>query len=133
VKILNWRIIIIFSFVFTLASAKVALATGDHQNQDNSTSATHQMDDGSSMEGMDMSGDHSSDGHDMEGMDMSGSGTDMEGMDMEGEGHGHEPVAETPPNVKVLGTFGAINLFFILIGICVKWFNRKGDLYGNAN
>jgi hypothetical protein len=135
VKILKWRLLIIFSLVITLANAKVALADGNHQNQDNSTSATHQMEDGSSMEGMDMGGDQSSDGHDMEGMDMSGSGSDMEGMDMEGDGggHGHEPVAEIPPNVKVLGTFGAINLFFILIGIWNKWFRGKGDLYGNAN
>lgn len=40
--------------------------------------------------------------------------------------HGHQgPVIETPPNYKVLGTFGAINLAFILFGIWNKWFRRN--------
>lgn len=40
-------------------------------------------------------------------------------------GH-HGPVVETPPNFKVLGSFGAVNLSFILIGIWNKWIRRKG-------
>jgi hypothetical protein len=91
---------------------------------------SHDMDgmdmsgDGHDMEGMDMSGD----GHDMEGMDMSGDGHDMEGMDMGGSGHSHGPVVETPPNIKVLGIFGAVNLAFILVGIWNKWFRRRGEI-----
>jgi hypothetical protein len=87
---------------------------------------------GSDMEGM----DHGS-GSDMEGMDH-GSRSDMEGMDMEGDSGGeahdhHAAVVETPPNYKVLGTYGAVNLLFILIGIWNKWFRRKGDVNnGNA-
>jgi hypothetical protein len=85
---------------------------------------------GSDMEGM----DHGS-GSDMEGMDH-GSGSDMEGMDMEGESGGHDhhaPAVETPPNYKILGTYGAVNLLFILIGIWNKWFRRKGEVSnGNA-
>lgn len=42
----------------------------------------------------------------------------------ESEGH-HGPVVETPPNYKVLGTYGAVNLSFILIGVWNKWFRRK--------
>jgi hypothetical protein len=41
------------------------------------------------------------------------------------DGH-HGPVVETPPNYKVLGTYGAVNLSFILIGVWTKWFRRKG-------
>lgn len=43
------------------------------------------------------------------------------------EGHGHDglPVAETPPNYKVLGVFGTINAGFILFGIWNKWLRRK--------
>ncbi len=41
------------------------------------------------------------------------------------QGH-HKEVAETPPNYKVLGGFAAINLLFIIIGIYLKWFYRKG-------
>jgi hypothetical protein len=80
--------------------------------------------DGHDMEGMDMSGDS----HDMDGMDMSGDSHDMEGMDMGDSGHSHGPVVETPPNVRVLGTFGAVNLAFILVGIWNKWFRRRGEI-----
>jgi hypothetical protein len=116
VKFLNWRILIIISLVISLTGAKVALANGDHQNQGNTTSSSHDM------KNMDMSGKDKN-------MDMSGSnqGNDMEGMDM-----GHEPVKDTPANVKVLGTYGAVNLLFVLIGIWNTWFRRKGDSYGNA-
>ncbi|MFB6469449.1 hypothetical protein ACE38V_22195 [Cytobacillus sp. Hz8] len=41
-------------------------------------------------------------------------------------GDHHEPVKETPPNYKVLGTYGAVNLSFILIGVWNKWIRRKG-------
>lgn len=43
----------------------------------------------------------------------------------EGDDH-HGPVVETPPNYKVLGTYGAVNLSFILKGVWNKWFRRKG-------
>lgn len=36
-------------------------------------------------------------------------------------------VKETPPNYKVLGTYGVVNLSFILIGIWNKWIRRKGN------
>jgi cytoskeletal protein RodZ len=39
----------------------------------------------------------------------------------------HGPVVETPPNYKVLGSYGAVNLSFILIGVWNKWFRRKGN------
>lgn len=92
----------------------------------------------SNMEGIDMSGDHSSEnGLDMEGMDMSDDhslkdGHDMEGMKMEDSGHSHEPVEEKPANIKVLGTFGAVNLSFIVIGVWNKWFRRKDGSDGNS-
>jgi hypothetical protein len=41
-------------------------------------------------------------------------------------GDHHGPVVETPSNYKVLGSYGAVNLSFILIGIWNKWFRRKG-------
>lgn len=49
------------------------------------------------------------------------------GHDEEGGGHGHGPVVEAPPNFKVLGTYGAVNAAFILIGVWNKWFRRKGE------
>ncbi|WML59084.1 hypothetical protein [Neobacillus sp. PS2-9] len=98
----------------------------DHEgmDMDHESSSDH--------EGMDM--DHES-GSDHEGMNMDhGSGSDMEGMDMEGGSHEHHgPVVETPPNYKILGTYGAVNLAFILIGIWNKWFRRNGGVNnGNA-
>ncbi|RHW38889.1 hypothetical protein D1B31_12965 [Neobacillus notoginsengisoli] len=46
-------------------------------------------------------------------------------------GHSHGPVVETPPNMKILGTFGGINLSFIFIGIWNKRFRRNGEKHGN--
>jgi hypothetical protein len=46
--------------------------------------------------------------------------------DEAGAGDHHGPVVETPPNYKVLGSYGAANLSFILIGVWNKWFRRKG-------
>ncbi len=44
-------------------------------------------------------------------------------------GNNHEQVIEErPPNMKVLGTFGAINLIFILIGIWNKWLRKKKEV-----
>ncbi|MGG3467928.1 hypothetical protein ABES02_10665 [Neobacillus pocheonensis] len=69
----------------------------------------------------------------MEGMNHDNN-NDMEGMNMDGNGgHDHHaPVVESLPNYKVLGTFGAVNLSFILIGVWNKWFRRKGLTNGNA-
>jgi hypothetical protein len=40
-------------------------------------------------------------------------------------GHGHGNVVETPANIPVLTTFGAINVAFILFGVWNKWFRKK--------
>ncbi|HLO12839.1 MAG TPA: hypothetical protein VK190_11575 [Pseudoneobacillus sp.] len=117
------------------------------------------MDEGHNMDGMNMDGDHEmnmDEGHNMDGMnmdenhdkdsmkdsdeghshDMDGmSGDDdMEGMDMGGgtHSHGHGPVIETPPNAKVLGTFGAINASFLVIGLWNKFLRRKGGSNGTS-
>jgi hypothetical protein len=137
----------LFTLAFIFSFNVRALADGDHSttikhaaekfkngssNQQTEDSASMDHGSGSDMEGM----DHGK-GSDMEGRDH-GSGSDMEGMDMEGdsggEAHDHPAaVVETPPNYKVLGTYGAVNLLFILIGIWNKWFRRKGDVNnGNA-
>ncbi|MDP4169311.1 MAG: hypothetical protein Q8906_01800 [Bacillota bacterium] len=90
------------------------------------------------MSGMDMSGSNAkdskstshSDSHNKSSRDTSGmkKGDDMAGMDM----GNHEPVKETPPNIKVLGTFGVINFSFIALGIWAKFFRRKGGSGGNT-
>lgn len=62
-------------------------------------------------------------GNSMAGMNMSGSSQDnnMAGMNMGGD----KPIKEAPPNAKVLGTYGAVNAAFIIIGVWNKWFRRK--------
>ncbi|WP_445492036.1 hypothetical protein [Niallia sp. 03133] len=57
--------------------------------------------------------------------DAHSSGIVEDGHKEEGSNH-HGPVVEAPPNYKVLGAYGAVNLSFILIGIWNKWFRRKG-------
>lgn len=58
-------------------------------------------------------------------------GTQSEEQETHGDDAGaedhHAPVMETPPNYKVLGTYGAVNAAFIFIGIWNKWFRRKGN------
>jgi hypothetical protein len=67
-------------------------------------------------------------------MDSSKGESDEMEMEMGGSnkssdtGSGHEesgPKVDAPPNYKVLGTYGAVNLSFILIGIWNKWIRRK--------
>jgi hypothetical protein len=134
---LKWLLMLLIVIVFS--GGRVAMAQEGHQHSKSQSSSEHNMDGmdivgdhSNDMEGMDMSGDKSSDNNDMKGMDMSGDQTkdshdDMEGMDM-----GHEPVVEKPANLKVLGTYGAVNLSFIMIGVWNKWFRRKGGLNGNS-
>lgn len=57
-------------------------------------------------------------------------GTHSEEEEAHGEaeaGDHHGPVVETLPNYKVLGSYGAVNLSFILLGVWNKWFRRKGN------
>jgi hypothetical protein len=137
----KWFLMIILVVVFS--GGRIALADGDHSKVPSTSNLNGQSE--KNMEGMDMSegnnsdshdtestsGDHNtSDGHDMEAMTK---GVDMEGMDMEGSGgHSHEPVKEKPANIKVLGTFGGVNLSFIVIGVWNKWFRRKDGSHGNS-
>jgi hypothetical protein len=123
VNVLKMKYLLVIALILVLSGGRIAMAHGGMQHAPSTSHLKGSDKSGNSMEGMDMNGSNS----DMEGMDMSGSGDDMQGMDM-----GHEPVKETPANVKVLGTYGAVNLAFILVGIWNKWFRRKGDSHGNA-
>jgi hypothetical protein len=126
VNVLKLKVAIIAFFLFTFIGGGMAFANGEHKTNSNTETQ-------STMKGMDMSGkdkDMDMSTMDMDGkdknMDMSGSNSndDMEGMNME-DGHSHEPVKEVPPNAKVLGTYGAVNLAFIIIGVWNKVFRRK--------
>ncbi|MFP5112655.1 hypothetical protein ACSU64_09775 [Bacillaceae bacterium C204] len=126
----------LFTLAFIFSFNVRALADGDHSK--NIKQATENFKNGSSNDqAEDNAGMDHDNGSDMEGMDHD-SGSDMEGMDMGDDSSGaahdhHAAVVETPPNYKVLGTYGAVNLVFILIGVWNKWFRRKGDLNnGNA-
>lgn len=55
-----------------------------------------------------------------EKMDMNGKDKNMDMSETS-----HEPVREKPANLKVLGTYGAVNLSFIVFGVWNKWFRRK--------
>lgn len=59
-------------------------------------------------------------------------GTHSHDGNASGGGHSHGSVIETPPNMKVLGTFGGINLSFVLIGLWNRSFRRKGEEHGNS-
>ncbi|WP_026575935.1 hypothetical protein [Bacillus sp. UNC438CL73TsuS30] len=130
----KWMFMIILVIVFS--GGRMAMAHEGDQKMPSTSSLNGNEHSEHNMEGMDMSGEHTTYGHDMEGVDMSGEHTtdnhDMEGMDMEGSGHSHGPVIEKPANLKVLGTYGAVNLSFIVIGIWNKWCRRKGGSNGNS-
>lgn len=52
-------------------------------------------------------------------------GHESEQTEQTEQGH-HKVVVETPPNYKVLGGLAFVNLLFIMIGVYMKWFYRKG-------
>jgi hypothetical protein len=125
------------AFIFTL-SITTAFADEGHSHDSNFKKAAAKFKNGSNTNQEDEGGDHgghsnqtdenhdstSSSSHTEEGH---GTADDHSGQDDGGherEGH-HGPVVETPPNYKVLGTYGAVNLSFILIGVWNKWFRRK--------
>jgi hypothetical protein len=102
---------------------------GTHEEEGHGTSDDHSdQEEGTHEEkGHGTSDDHSDQEegtHEEEGHGTSDDHSDQEEGGHESEGH-HGPVVETPPNYKVLGTYGAVNLSFILIGVWNKWFRRK--------
>jgi hypothetical protein len=121
------------AFIFTL-NITTAFADEGHSHNSNFKKAAEKFKNGSNTNQEDEGGDHS--GHSNQTDDTSssshtkeghGTADDHSGQDdggHESEGH-HGPVVETPPNYKVLGTYGAVNLSFILIGVWNKWFRRK--------
>jgi hypothetical protein len=145
VNVLNVKVLLMAFLIFALTSGGMAMAQGVGQKTQSSIIVATGDQSGQNMDGMDMSGkdknmdmssskkDDSSQGMDMNGkdknMDMSGSKKDdnMAGMDM-----GEKPIKETPPNAKVLGTYGAVNAAFIIIGVWNKWFRRKDGSDGNT-
>lgn len=56
---------------------------------------------------------------------MMNQGTEDANASSGAHGHGQQTYEETGPNWPVLGTFAAINLAFICIGIWNKWVRRK--------
>lgn len=107
---MNWRILLIFTLVISLFSAKIAMACEsdqNHQHQDNLSSSSL----------------HMNDSHNMN------SGSNMEGMDMGKNAQSDGAGKEQAPNIKVLGTYGVINLLFIVIGVWNKWFRRKDGFH----
>lgn len=113
---LKGKLLLMLILVFALASGGTAMAHGGQMTP--STSSLNGQSD-NNMAGMDMSGKDKN-------MDMSGKDKNM---DM---GMGVSKIKETPPNMKILGTYGAVNLSFIVIGVWNKWFRRKDGLDGNS-
>lgn len=98
------------------------------EQQEHSDGETHLESGDDHGEGSSTSGHTETEAH-SDGTDQDENHSDTEGDHSSGETDGghHGPVVETPPNYKVLGSFGAVNLSFILIGIWNKWFRRKGN------
>lgn len=102
------RVLIALILVFSLSGGGLALAHGG----DPMAPSTSNLNGGS-----------------MPGMDMNGKDKNMK---MSGDKSMVSTVTETPPNMKILGTYGAVNLAFIVIGIGNKWFRRKDGSIGNS-
>jgi hypothetical protein len=101
----------------------------NHQEEMDAHSDSHQEGENHVEESTSISGHTETEGHDDGGSHGTHSNTEDQTTNQseaghESEGH-HGPVVETPPNYKVLGTYGAINLSFIMIGVWNKWFRRK--------
>ncbi|NRD76470.1 hypothetical protein HPT25_03065 [Bacillus sp. BRMEA1] len=113
-------VLVIFIIVFF--GGTVAMAHGSGQMAPSTANLNGNNRSGNSMAGMDMRGKD-------QNMNMNGykQNDNMAGMDMEGK-----TIRETPPNAKVLGTYGAVNASFIVFGIWNKWFRRKDDTNGHS-
>jgi hypothetical protein len=133
---LKVKVLFMAILIFVLTGGGLVMAQADGQRISSSILVADGDHSGHNMDGMDMSGKDKN-------MDMSGSnsGDGMEGMDMSGsDSHSHEampgmeekPLKETPANAKVLGTYGAVNAAFIMIGVWNKWFRRKDGFDGNT-
>jgi hypothetical protein len=133
VNVLKVKIVVLTLLVFALTGGGMAMAHGGDMKMSSSGNSSSMQ--GVDMSNMDMSGKDKN--MDMSNMDMSGkdknkdtSGSNMDnmpGMDM-----GDKPIKETPPNAKVLGTYGAVNAAFMMIGVWNKWFRRKDGSDGNS-
>jgi hypothetical protein len=118
VNVLKVKWLLMIFLVITFSGGRMAMA---HEGDQKMPSTSSLNGDGPSQ-------------HNMEGMDMSGStkNDSMEGMDMGGHSHSDVQVEEKPANIKVLGTYGAVNLSFIIIGVWNKWFRRKDGSDGDS-
>lgn len=125
-KILYFLFICALFFSFDIRAFADAGHSHDHENMEDmidqfksGTQTNEQEDHSNHSSTTDHSESESS--HENHSVEDSHSSVDTEAT------HSHGPVIETPPNYKVLGTYGAINLSFILIGIWNKWFRRKEE------
>jgi len=106
----------------TFAFTSFVQADGDHSNHSDISNAiiNFQGNDQQSSESPHSNMNHG-DSHEQQGHSDSGHG---------GEGHSDSGVnEETPPNYKVLGTFGLINMSFLGLGLMMKLRKRKESTY----
>jgi hypothetical protein len=136
VNVLKVKVLLMAFLIFALSGGGMAMAQGVGQKTQSSIIVATGDQSGQNMDGMDMSGKDKN-------MDMSSSkkvdssqGMDMNGkdknMDMSGSKKDDNMLKETPPNAKVLGTYGTVNAAFIIIGVWNKWFRRKDGSDGNS-
>jgi hypothetical protein len=130
VNVLKVKWLLMIFLVITFSSGRMAMAHEGDQKMPSTSSLNGDGQSQHNMEGMDMSS--STKNGTMAGMDMSGStkNDSMEGMDI--GSHSDVQVEEKPANIKVLGTYGAVNLSFIFIGVWNKWFRRKDGSDGDS-
>lgn len=88
---------------------------------------------GTSLENHSESVDHEDDSHGSgdgkldHGEDGSHDEADANHDEQGDHGHAEEKAVEEGPNFRILGTFGAINLSFLLMGVWNKRIRRKGE------
>jgi hypothetical protein len=115
----------LFVLAFIFAFNITASADGEHTDHNSIKESINKFKGGTGEESQEHS--NHGDSHQNKGGEHSDGGHSEGGLGEESGGH-HGPVVETPPNYKILGTYGAVNLSFILIGIWNKWFRRRGDI-----
>lgn len=116
------KLIIILTFLTsTFAFISFVQADGDHSNHSDISNAITNFQ--GNVQPSSHSGDHSTPAR-------SGQQSSHSDAAHGDEGHGDENlIEETPPNYKVLGTFGLINFSFLSLGAILKIRKRKEKLY----
>lgn len=113
---MNRKLLVLAALIFLFSFKSQVFADNGHNHQDYLRDAIESSENRSNDRGAQKGTDSQDHSHPVD--------SEVSHID---HGEAEEEKAGEGPNFKVLGTFGAINLSFIDIGVWNKWIRRKGE------